>query len=119
MLTDPAAKVRGGADYQLFLPAPKPAEPQAEAIALDILYEDAHLIVLNKPAGMVVHPAPGAESGTLVNALIAHCGDSLSGIGGVLRPGHCAPAGQGYLWGNVGGEVRTRTSAPVRDVCRP
>ncbi|MBL6622816.1 MAG: RluA family pseudouridine synthase [Alphaproteobacteria bacterium] len=87
VLTDPAAKVRGGADYQLFLPAPKPAEPQAEAIALDILYEDAHLIVLNKPAGMVVHPAPGAESGTLVNALIAHCGDSLSGIGGVLRPG--------------------------------
>ena len=58
-----------------------------EAIELDVVFEDAHLIVVNKPAGMVVHPAPGTPSGTLVNALLAHCGDSLSGIGGVKRPG--------------------------------
>ena len=63
------------------------AVPQAENIALDILFEDMHLIVLNKPAGIVVHPAPGSLTGTLVNALIAHCGPSLTGIGGVMRPG--------------------------------
>ncbi|HEU4518600.1 MAG TPA: RluA family pseudouridine synthase, partial [Microvirga sp.] len=64
-----------------------PAEPEAEAIALAVVYEDADLIVIDKPAGLVVHPAAGHESGTLVNALIAHCGESLSGIGGVKRPG--------------------------------
>src|SRR5690606_16030330 len=62
-------------------------DPQPENIPLDILYEDDELIVINKPAGMVVHPAPGSPSGTLVNALIYHCGESLSGIGGVKRPG--------------------------------
>ena len=64
-----------------------PAEPEGEDIALDIVYEDDDLIVINKPKGLVVHPAAGHESGTLVNALIAHCGESLSGIGGVRRPG--------------------------------
>jgi len=69
------------------MPEPEPAEPQGEAIALDVLYEDDELIVINKPAGLVVHPGAGNWTGTLVNALIHHCGDSLSGIGGVRRPG--------------------------------
>ena len=69
------------------LPQPEPPEPQGEDIALDVLYEDSELIVLNKPAGLVVHPGAGNFSGTLVNALIHHCGDTLSGIGGVKRPG--------------------------------
>ena len=68
-------------------PEPAPAEALPEEIPLDILYEDADLIVLNKPRGLVVHPAPGHESGTLVNALLHHCGEELSGIGGVRRPG--------------------------------
>ncbi len=84
---DPSETVHPGTAYHLTEPAPEPATPQAEAIGLDILYEDAHLLVLNKPAGMVVHPAPGNPDGTLVNALIAHCGDSLTGIGGEKRPG--------------------------------
>jgi 23S rRNA pseudouridine1911/1915/1917 synthase len=86
-LTDPSAPVKPGASYALILPPPLDAVPKAENIALDILFEDAHLIVLNKPAGLVVHPAPGSLTGTLVNALIAHCGPSLTGIGGVMRPG--------------------------------
>ena len=65
------------------------ATPQAEDIPLDIMFEDDHIIVINKPSGMVVHPGPGQPDGTLVNALIAHCGDSLTGIGGVMRPGIC------------------------------
>ena len=85
--TDPSSVVRGSAVYQLTLPEAAAALPEAEDIALDILYEDEAMIVINKPAGMVVHPAPGALTGTLVNALLAHCGDSLTGIGGVARPG--------------------------------
>ncbi|HEX5326092.1 MAG TPA: pseudouridine synthase, partial [Acetobacteraceae bacterium] len=81
-----AAPVRSGAGYTLCLPLPRPARPLAEPIPFPILYEDAHLIVLDKPAGLVVHPAPGHESGTLVNALIAHCGEALS-IGAEHRPG--------------------------------
>ena len=69
------------------MPEPEPAEPQGEDIPLDILYEDDELIVIDKPAGLVVHPGAGNWTGTLVNALIHHCGDSLSGIGGVRRPG--------------------------------
>lgn len=87
MTTDPSETVQPGAVYRLNLPAPTPALPQPEALPLDILYEDDALLVLNKPAGMVVHPAPGNPDGTLVNALIAHCGDSLTGIGGERRPG--------------------------------
>jgi 23S rRNA pseudouridine1911/1915/1917 synthase len=71
----------------LVAPEPEEAEPLPENIPLDILFEDKHLIVINKPVGMVVHPAPGSWSGTLVNALLYHCGDSLVGIGGVKRPG--------------------------------
>ena len=87
IITDPSAGIRPGAIYQLAVPKPSDPTPQGEAIALDILFEDEHLIVINKAAGMVVHPAPGRPSGTLVNALIAHCGPSLTGIGGVMRPG--------------------------------
>ena len=86
-VTDPGQKVPGGAAVSLDLPPPVPAEPLAEAIALQVVYEDESLIVIDKPAGLVVHPAAGHETGTLVNALIAHCGASLSGIGGVRRPG--------------------------------
>ena len=87
IITDPSAAIKAGAIYQLAVPKPNDPKPQGEAIALDILFEDEHLIVINKPAGMVVHPAPGNPSGTLVNALITHCGPSLTGIGGVMRPG--------------------------------
>lgn len=84
---EPKHKLAAGDRVALTLPEPEPAEPIAEAIALDILFEDDHLIVLDKPAGMVVHPAAGNWTGTLVNALLYHCGASLSGIGGVRRPG--------------------------------
>ena len=86
-LSDPSAPVKPGAQYRLTVPPPIDATPMAEPIALDILYEDKDLIVLNKPAGMVVHPAPGSPRDTLVNALLHHCADSLSGIGGEKRPG--------------------------------
>ena len=80
-------KLRGGEEIIVDPPEPVAYDILAEAIPLDIVYEDAHLLVVNKPKGMVVHPAAGHYSGTLVNALMAHCGDSLSGINGVLRPG--------------------------------
>ncbi len=86
-VTDASAKVKGAATFRLTLPPPVEAEPQPEDIPLSVVFEDAHLIVVDKPAGMVVHPAPGAWTGTLVNALLAHCGDTLSGIGGERRPG--------------------------------
>ena len=86
-VTDPSRKVRAGDIYRVTVPEAVPGEPEPEKIPLDIIFEDEHLIVINKPAGMVVHPAAGNWSGTLVNALLAHCGDSLSGIGGVKRPG--------------------------------
>ena len=84
---DPAKKVAAGDAVSLDVPPPEAAEPQAEDIALEIVHEDDHLIVIYKPAGLVVHPASGHETGTLVNALIAHCGESLSGVGGVKKPG--------------------------------
>jgi 23S rRNA pseudouridine1911/1915/1917 synthase len=84
---DAARKLAVGDRVALALPPPAPAEPRGEDIPLDIAFEDAHLLVVDKPSGLVVHPAHGHESGTLVNALIAHCGDSLSGIGGVRKPG--------------------------------
>ena len=73
--------------YQVLLPALAAPDPQAEPIPLDVRFEDEHLIVINKPAGMAAHPGPGVETGTLVNALLHHCAGSLSGIGGVARPG--------------------------------
>jgi len=86
-LRDPAHHVAAGEIIDVVVPEPAPAEPEGEAIPLDIVFEDDDIIVINKPAGLVVHPAAGHDSGTLVNALIAHCGASLSGIGGVRRPG--------------------------------
>ena len=80
-------KLREGDTVTVRLPAPKPAEVLPQDIPLQIVYEDGDLLVVNKPKGMVVHPAPGNPDGTLVNALLYHCGGSLSGIGGVLRPG--------------------------------
>lgn len=85
--TDPKWKVREGEVFALALPPVEEATPKPQDIPLSVLFEDEHLIVINKPAGMVVHPAAGNWSGTLVNALLYHCGDSLSGIGGVARPG--------------------------------
>ena len=85
--SDPSATIRAGATYVLRLPPVRDARPVAQDIPLDILYEDGDLIVIDKPAGMVVHPGPGQPDGTLVNALIAHCGDGLTGIGGEMRPG--------------------------------
>jgi len=85
-LTDASARAAPG-DYELDIPPPEPALPLPEAIPLRVLYEDAELIVIDKPAGMAMHPAPGNSHGTLVNALLAHCGESLAGVGGVARPG--------------------------------
>ncbi len=86
-IRDPGHRVNAGDAIVVNLPEPAPAAPAPEAIPLRIVYEDDVIIVIDKPAGLVVHPAAGHASGTLVNALIAHCGDSLSGIGGVKRPG--------------------------------
>ena len=86
-IRDPAYHVAKGDTITIDVPPAVAAEPAGEAIALDIVYEDDDIIVINKPKGLVVHPAAGHQSGTLVNALIAHCGASLSGIGGVKRPG--------------------------------
>ena len=84
---DPAYRLRAGQPVSVHLPAAVDATPAAQSMDLDIAYEDEHLIVINKPVGLVVHPAPGNLDRTLVNALLAHCGDSLAGIGGVRRPG--------------------------------
>lgn len=87
LLRNPSEPVRVGDRFTLLRPAPVSATPSPQMIAFTILYEDSDLIVLDKPAGLVVHPAPGNEDGTLVNALLAHCGDTLPGIGGERRPG--------------------------------
>lgn len=87
VLTDPSAKVAAGSVYALDIPAPRAAEPTPEKMDLDVLFEDDDLIVLVKPAGLAVHPAAGNWTGTLVHGLLHHCAGSLSGIGGVERPG--------------------------------
>jgi 23S rRNA pseudouridine1911/1915/1917 synthase len=84
---DPATKVKAGTAYDLTVPTPTVAHNEAQDIAIDIVYEDDHLLVVDKPAGLVVHPAAGNFDGTLVNALLHHCAGRLSGIGGVARPG--------------------------------
>ncbi len=86
-IAEPKTRVKAGQRLEVSVPPAAPASPQGEAIPLDVVYEDAALIVIDKPAGLVVHPAPGNQTGTLVNALIHHCGDSLQGIGGERRPG--------------------------------
>lgn len=85
--TEPKKKIAPGDTIEIVMPEPEDPEPKGEDIPLDVLYEDDDLIVISKPAGLVVHPGAGNWTGTLVNALIHHCGDSLSGIGGVRRPG--------------------------------
>jgi 23S rRNA pseudouridine1911/1915/1917 synthase len=84
---DPSAKVRGEEALRVAVPEPAPAHNEAQAIPLNIVFEDEHLLVVDKPAGLVVHPAAGNFDGTLVNALLHHCAGKLSGIGGVARPG--------------------------------
>jgi 23S rRNA pseudouridine1911/1915/1917 synthase len=86
-IRDPGYRVKSGEAVTLVVPPPEPADPVGENIPLTVVYEDDDLIVIDKPRGLVVHPAAGNWTGTLVNALIAHCGDSLSGVGGVRRPG--------------------------------
>ena len=86
-IEEPSRKVKTGERFVVDIPEPEPAEPRPQARDLHILHEDSDLLVLDKPAGLVVHPAPGNPDNTLVNALLAHCGESLSGIGGVRRPG--------------------------------
>jgi 23S rRNA pseudouridine1911/1915/1917 synthase len=86
-IRDPAVKVRGDERLSLAVPEPTPAHNQAQDIPLNIIYEDDHLLVVDKPAGLVVHPAAGNADGTLVNAMLHHCAGRLSGIGGVARPG--------------------------------
>ena len=86
-IVEPSYRVKPGESFEIVLPAAIEARPHGEAIPLCVLYEDGDVIVIDKPAGLVVHPGAGNPAGTLVNALIAHCGSSLSGIGGVKRPG--------------------------------
>ncbi|RMD63175.1 MAG: RluA family pseudouridine synthase [Alphaproteobacteria bacterium] len=86
-IVEPSYRVKPGQTFAIIVPEPAPATPQAQAIPLDVLYEDESLVVLDKPAGLVVHPAPGNPDRTLVNALLAHCGPDFAGIGGVRRPG--------------------------------
>jgi len=86
-LVEPNYRVNAGDDIAFTVPQPRDSTPEPEAIPLNVVFEDADLIVIDKPAGLVVHPAAGNWTGTLVNALLHHCGDSLSGIGGVRRPG--------------------------------
>ena len=109
-IRDPATHVNSGDTVTVTLPAPAEPKPTGEPIPLDIVFEDDALIVIDKPKGLVVHPAAGHAKGTLVNALIAHCGESLSGIGGVKRPGHRAPARQGHHRADGGGQDRRRPS---------
>ena len=87
LVRDPAIKVQGSEEFRIRVPEPRPAHNEAQDIPLTIAFEDEHLLVVDKPAGLVVHPAAGNFDGTLVNALLHHCGGSLSGIGGVARPG--------------------------------
>jgi len=86
-IRDPATKVRGDETLRVAVPEPEPAHNEPQDIPLRVVFEDEHLLVIDKPAGLVVHPAAGNRDGTLVNALLHHCGGSLSGIGGVARPG--------------------------------
>ena len=86
-VSEPSRRVKPGETFEVRIPEAAPARPIAQPIPLAIVFEDEHLIVVDKPAGLVVHPAAGNPDRTLVNALLAHCGDSLSGIGGVARPG--------------------------------
>ena len=111
--TQPSYQLQHGDRVCVTFPAPRPLDTlQPERISLDILHEDSHLIVLNKPAGMLVHPANSVNVGTLVNALLAHCRADLSGIGGVERAWDCSQVGQGYLRSSGCCENRCCASRP-------
>src|SRR5262249_39668884 len=111
--------VNAGDEIAVALPPATPAEPGPEPIPLAVLYEDDDIIVIDKPRGLVVHPAAGNWTGTLVNALIAHCGASLSGVGGVRRPRLRPPPRQGHHRADGGGQERPRPSRARRPVRRP
>ena len=115
VVTNPSGKARAG-DYEITVPPPIAAEPEPEDLALSVLYEDAYLIVIDKPAGMAAHPAPGTPSGTLVNALLHHCRDSLSGVGGVARPGIVHRLDKETSGVMVAAKTDGRPSGPVRPV---
>ncbi len=117
LVTHAKDKPRAGVRYVLVLPAPEPAAPLPEAIPLKIVFEDAHLLVIDKAAGMAMHPAPGSMRGTLVNAVLAHSGASLSGIGGVARPGNSAPHRQGHHRLGGRGQERRRPQRIGCAVC--
>ncbi len=105
---DPAKRAAAGATFAVAVPVPAAPHNEAQDIPLVIAYEDEHLIVVDKPAGLVVHPAAGNLDGTLVNALLHHCRGSLSGIGGVARPGIVPPDRQGYQRADGGRQDRPR-----------
>lgn len=111
---DPSGKAMPGQSFAIILGEASIGEPEPESIPLDVLYEDSDLIVIDKPAGMVVHPAPGNPTGTLVNALLGHCGASLVGIGGVARPGivHRLDKDTSGLM------IAAKTDLAHRDLCR-
>ena len=115
---DPGRKLKSGETVAIDLPEPEAAEPRGEDIPLDILYEDDDLIVIDKPAGLVVHPGAGNPTGTLVNALIHHCGDSLSGIGGVRRPGIVHRLDKETIGRHGRRQDRPRPSRAVGGLCR-
>jgi 23S rRNA-/tRNA-specific pseudouridylate synthase len=113
-IRDPGYRVNAG-DIAVAVPPPEPATPQGESIPLNIVYEDDEIVVIDKPAGLVVHPAAGHAAGTLVNALIAHCGDSLSGIGGVKRPGIVHRLDKDTSGLMVAGDIAAPPHIAVRD----
>ena len=116
-MVKPTHSPRAGEQIEIHWPEARPAEAQPEAIPLDILFEDKSLLVLNKPAGLVVHPAAGHEEHTLVNALLHHCRGSLSGIGGVARPGIVHRLEQGNQRLPRGGQKRWNAPRAIGPVC--
>src|SRR5258707_11921907 len=96
-IRDPSHRVNAGDEIAVAVPPAEPAGPGPEPIPLAVVYEDADIIVIDKPRGLVVHPAAGNWTGTLVNALVAHCGATLSGIGGGCPPGFIPPLHPGYI----------------------
>ena len=114
-----SARVAPGESVAVRVPAPQETVLTAQDIPLDVVYEDEDVIVVNKPTGMVVHPAPGHPDGTLVNALLHHCGDSLSGVGGALRPGIVHRIDRDTSGLIIAAKKRLRAPVPLRPAGRP
>ena len=112
-------RLGGGEAVSVTLPDPEPVDVAPQDIPLDVVYEDSDVIVVNKPKGLVVHPAPGHPDGTLVNALLHHCGDSLSGIGGGEAARHRPPHRPGHLGPDHRGEERLRPPEALRPALGP